>query len=398
MKLKKLLSLNQWLLLGLFFGILTGYVGNVFFIKLADLISDIVINLLKLMSLPIIFLSLMSTISGMEGFHEMKGLGSKVIKYTFLTTIISAIVAFILFVIISPASVDLPSMQQYAECARGPSYFYLLKKIIPSNVVQIFSENNVIGALFIALLFGLSILALPKDKKQVLHSFFSSLYAAVITMTGFIAHIMPLGVWAFVALFVKNFQEKPSELENILLYVVCVISANVIQGCIILPLLLKLKGISPWHSVKSMFPALAFAFFSKSSTASLPITMNCAEKNLKVSTKVAHFTLPLCTTINMNGCAAFIFTTVMFVSISNGVSYSIWEMIPWIFISTIAAIGNAGVPMGCYFLSTAFLAAMNVPVVLMGIILPIYAVIDMIETALNVWSDSCVAVIVDNEK
>jgi len=99
----------------------------------------------------------------------------------------------------------------------------------------------------------------------------------------------------------------------------------------------------------------------------------------------------------MNACAAFILTTVLFVSMSNGVVYSPLEMIMWIFVATIAAIGNAGVPMGCYFLSSAFLAAMNVPLNILGVILPFYTLIDMLESAINVWSDSCVATVVYKE-
>jgi Na+/H+-dicarboxylate symporter len=99
----------------------------------------------------------------------------------------------------------------------------------------------------------------------------------------------------------------------------------------------------------------------------------------------------------MNGCAAFILTTVLFVSMSNGMVFSPAEMVGWIFIATIAAVGNAGVPMGCYFLSSAFLAAMNVPLNILGVILPFYTIIDMVETAINVWSDSCVATIVDKD-
>lgn len=127
------------------------------------------------------------------------------------------------------------------------------------------------------------------------------------------------------------------------------------------------------------------------------MAMKCAEEKLGISRKIASFSLPLCTTINMNGCAGFILITVLFVSMSNGISFSMAEMVVWIFIATIAAVGNAGVPMGCYFLASAFLAAMNVPLNILGIILPFYTLIDMVETAINVWSDSCVTAIVHKE-
>ena len=164
-----------------------------------------------------------------------------------------------------------------------------------------------------------------------------------------------------------------------------------------LPLFLKWKGISPIKTARGMMRALTIAFLSKSSNATLPITIECAQTNLKVSKRVANFSLPLCAVINMNGCAAFILITVLFVSMSHGVIFSMTDMLLWVIIATIAAIGNAGVPMGCYFLASALLTSMGVPLYIMGIILPIYTLIDMVETALNVWSDACVAVVVNEE-
>ena len=165
----------------------------------------------------------------------------------------------------------------------------------------------------------------------------------------------------------------------------------------VLPLFLKFNKVSPLKMVRGMMPALSVAFFTKSSSAALPMALRCAQENLKMSPKVANFTLPLCTTINMNACAAFILTTVLFVSMSNGIAFSGPEMFLWIFIATIAAVGNAGVPMGCYFLSSAFLAAMDVPLNILGVILPFYTMIDMVESAINVWSDACVTAVVDQK-
>jgi Na+/H+-dicarboxylate symporter len=283
-----------------------------------------------------------------------------------------------------------------ATVEQQQGYFAYLMKTIPSNFISPFSENNVIGVLFLAILLSMAMLALPKNNRQVLHQFFSSLYAAVMKITTWIILLMPFAICSFIILFIKDLK-KGMEFKNIMLYLVCVLAANLIQACLILPALLKLRGISPVALFKGMLPALSVAFFTKSSSAALPMAMRCAEENVKISKKVASFTLPLCTTINMNACAAFILTTVLFVSMSNGVTYSPVEMVAWIFIATIAAVGNAGVPMGCYFLSQTFLIAMNVPLNIMGVILPFYSLIDMLESAINVWSDSCVAAVVDRE-
>jgi len=146
-----------------------------------------------------------------------------------------------------------------------------------------------------------------------------------------------------------------------------------------------------------MMPALSLAFFSKSSVGTLPVTINTVENNLNVHPTISRFVLPLCTSINMNGCAAFIFTTVVYLLHNNGFELSLASMSLWVVIATVAAIGNAGIPMGCFFLSASLLASMNVPITLLGIILPFYSLIDMLETALNVWSDACVTKVVNDD-
>jgi Na+/H+-dicarboxylate symporter len=124
--------------------------------------------------------------------------------------------------------------------------------------------------------------------------------------------------------------------------------------------------------------------------------MDTAEQRLGISPKTARFVLPLCTTINMNGCAAFILVTSLFVMQNGGIALTLPTILLWILISVISAIGNAGVPMGCYFLTLSLMSGIGAPVAILGIILPIYTIIDMVETAENVWSDSCVASMVDS--
>ncbi len=397
MEIKRFLNSNTYFALASILGILCGYIHSPVIYSIADGVSLIFINLLKLVSLPIIFLSIVSTASGMESVNEIKNLGKKVIKYTMLTTILAATIGLFLFVAIDPVHANkavstFPVVQTQGQ----PTYLSYLIKTIPSNIIQPFSENNVIGVLFLALVLSIATLALPNQNRATLHHFFSSLYAAIMKMTTWIVKLMPIAIWAFIALFIKDLKNG-LELESIALYLMCVVGANIIQAVIILPVFLKWNRLSPIAIAKGMFPALSVAFFTKSSAAALPMAMRCAEENLKVSRKVASFTLPLCTTINMNACAAFILITVLFVSMSNGMSYSPLEMGVWILIATIAAIGNAGVPMGCYFLSSAFLAAMNVPLNILGIILPFYTLIDMLESSINVWSDSCVTAVVHRE-
>ncbi len=382
------------LLIAGLFGVITGWLDLNALNQAGDVVSDLFIRMLKLISLPIIFFALVSTLSGMGEASEVKRLGGQVLKYTVITTLIAATVALVLYLFIAPAG-KAGALAGAAEPS-GPSgsYWSYLLGVIPASFIEPFYTHNVMGVLFLALLLSAAIMALEKRHKAVLHAFFDSMFAAIMKMTGLILKLMPLAVWAFVNQFIHDLQSQKI-LQDLGLYLMCVVLANIVQAGLMLPLLLKFKGISPWQTMRAMWPALTVAFFAKSSAAALPYAVECAEKNMGVQSKVARFSLPLCITVNMNACAAFILITVLFVSQSNGVLFSPLELLSWIVIASIAAIGNAGVPMGCYMLSSAFLAAMGVPLQLLVIILPFYALIDMLESAINVWSDSCVTAMVN---
>lgn len=395
-KIKSYLASPYVLAFAVFLGLATGYFHTTTTIASASIVSELFISLLKLVSLPIIFLSIISTATGMESIQEMRFLGKRVVKYTILTTLLAATIALALFVVIDPVSSVIAPDELTDAPGTAQGYLQYLIKVVPSNIIQPFAENNVIGVLILAMMLSFATLALPQDNRKTLHMFFSSLYAAVMKITVWIIAFMPLAIWAFITLFMRDL-DKGLDWRPIGSYLACVVLANLIQALIVLPIFLKWKGIKPLPFARAMYPALSVAFFSKSSAAALPMAVRAAENRAKISPKVAGFSLPLCTTINMNACAAYILTTVLFVSMSNGITYSPAELFVWIFIATIAAIGNAGVPMGCFFLSSAFLAAMNVPLNILGVILPFYSLIDMLESAINVWSDSCVTAVVDRE-
>lgn len=399
MKIKSFWSLDKCVFLGAGLGLLSGYSQNLLMFKIADGMAEVFINLLQLISLPIIFLSIVATLSNMKSISEMKVIGRKIVTYTFLTTFIAASVALFLFRLINPVQgVSIGSDVSGTLAGLQTSYLQFVLDIIPSNVIQALGDNNqVMSVVFIAVLFGIAILSLPDSEKVPLQQFFKGLFAAVLKITTFIMYAMPFGVWAFMTIFMKNVLSDFMKVSMIAWYICCVLLANVVQGIIILPLFLWWKGISPYKTVVGMFPALLTAFFSKSSNAALPFSMHCAEKNLHVSNKVSSVSFPLCAVINMNGCAAFILLTVLFVGMHAGITFTLFDQWVWVVIASIAAIGNAGVPMGCFFLSTALLTGMGAPVDIMWVILPIYTFIDMVETTLNVWSDACVTVVVDKE-
>ncbi|MBA4118326.1 MAG: dicarboxylate/amino acid:cation symporter [Candidatus Puniceispirillum sp.] len=380
------------ILIGALLGLMAGVADATLFASTAETISELFVRFLKLVSMPVIFLSIVASLGNLGGFGAVKKLAGRTVFYTVLTTTLAALVALSLFLIINPShgAVDPNKIEACAVATPAFSAAACLKKFVPDNIFQAFLDGNVIGIVMLSFALGLAILTLPDEQRKSLHSVFSGLFAAVLKLVEGVLWVMPVAVWAFAVLFVIEWQ-KGYEIERVAYYVVCVLAANVIQGLVVLPIFAKARGLSPLALARGAMPALALAFVSKSSSATLPTTLRCVQENLGFSKKLSQFSLPLCTTINMNGCAAFILITLLFVATSNGMTFSAIDLVGITVLAVIGAFGNAAVPMGCFFVASAFLAVLNVPLHLMGLIMPVYALIDMVETALNVWSDVCVA-------
>ncbi len=389
---------SKWLyyLIAIVLGVVGGLSEIGFVEQVGKCCSEIFIRIFKCISMPIISLSVIVALTRSNSDKAMNRLWRKTLKYTLTTTVIAATVGAVLYLLISPSNVGL-NFETSENSVIKTDYTKYLLEIIPDNIIGAFSEHKVLSILLISVIFGISIRSIEDtDAKRTLKSFFDGLHSIFFTITKFIVKILPLGLFGFILVSVKELKSG-MDLNGMGKYFSVIILANILQGLIVLPALLAMKKINPLRNFKAMMPVLSVAFFTKSSSGTLPLTIDTAEQRIGIKKEVSRFALPLCTTINMNGCAAFIFTTVIYMMQNYGIEISGYTIITWILISTLAAVGNAGVPMGCFFLSASLLSSMDVPMPLLGMILPIYSVIDMLETSLNVWSDSCVASVVDKE-
>lgn len=360
------------------------------------LISDLFIKIFKCISLPIISLSIIVTLANYRTDGVMKKIWQRTIRYTIGTTLIAATISCLLYILVQPSTVQVTLNATKLGAAGQLGYLSYLTNIIPTNLLSPFLEQQVMGVLLLSIVIGFAVRQIPDvESREVLTKFFRGAHGMFLVMTRWIITLIPLGLFGFITTTVVQLRSG-MDIKGIGQYLLIIVMANLIQGFVVLPMWLKMHGIKPFVAMRAMIPALSVAFFSKSSVGTLPVTMNTIESNLGVKPEVSRFVLPLCTSINMNGCAAFIFATVIYLMQSHGMPVSYSTMALWIVVSTVAAVGNAGVPMGCFFLSVSLLASMNVPITLMGVILPFYGLIDMLETALNVWSDACVTKVVND--
>lgn len=363
-----------------------------------NFIAAIYTRLFRLLAVPTIVLAVITTLASLGGGKEMGRMFKTALTYTLLTTFAAAGTALAYYLIIAPG--NLPPSAIGAETAAdagtgGESYVDHIMSVIPDNIVKPVLEGNVLALLLLCFATGIAISKLPDSRpKEVVMNGLLGLQDILFTLIHWLIAILPLGIVAFAAQLTAEVGAGVM-FDSLGKYVAVIIAGNCTQFFIVLPLFLILSGINPVKTLGKMMPAVLMALFTKSSAATLPVTMENAEQRLGVNPKVSRFVLPICTTINMNGCAAFILATSLFVMQNNGMQLGIPTMLLWILISVISAVGNAGVPMGCYFLTLSLMSGIGANVGIMGIILPIYTIIDMVETAENVWSDSCVCAITD---
>ena len=357
-------------------------------------------RLFQFVAVPTIALAVATTLASLGAKKSTGRLFLHTITYTLLTTLAAALVGLGLYVLVAPGNLpaDVIAQSAAATDAYQPETLYgHILNVIPNNAVRPFFEGNVLSILFVAAAVGLGLAAMPASEgKSVVEKGLFGLQELLFTLIKGLVKVLPLGIVAFSAQLAA--QVKAGMVVGSLgKYLVVVLAGNLVQFFVVLPLFLLVRRINPLRILRAMSPAVLMALFTKSSAATLPVTVSSAENNLKAKPEVARFVCPICCTINMNGCAAFILVTSLFVLQNGGVSLTPWTMLAWVLIACISAIGNAGVPMGCYFLTLSLMAGQGMPIGILGVILPVYAVIDMIETAENVWSDSCVCAMVDKD-
>lgn len=380
-------------------GAILGLLGLDWLNGLMDFVAIVYTRLFQLLAVPTIVLAVITTFAtfGSKGSGRIFG---RTLIYTLLTTFAAAAVGALLYVLIAPGNLPVETISQADSIiadAPKQSYYDHILSVIPNNIVRPFLEGNVLSLLLLAFAVGIGLSKLPEsENKAVVVKGLLGLQDMLFLLIRGMIWTLPLGIVAFSAQLAAQVSAGVVA-DSIGKYVLVVLGGNVIQFFVVLPLFLLARGLNPIHVLGRMMPAVLMALFTKSSAATLPVTMESAEQRLGVRKDIARFVLPICTTINMNGCAAFILVTSLFVMQNGGTSLTLGTILLWILISVVSAIGNAGVPMGCFFLTLSLMSGIGAPVAILGIILPIYTIIDMVETAENVWSDSCVCAMTDHE-
>jgi len=364
----------------------------------SNFLATVYTRLFQFLAVPTVALAITTTLISFGRQKSTKKIFTHTLTYTLLTTFAAAFVGLGMYLLISPENIPASAIGgETSSVAADGSFYDHFISVIPNNIIQPFLSGNVLSILLIAVAVGLGVSFMnDSERKTTLVNGIQGLQELFFILIKALIWTLPLGIAAFAEQLAAQLSGGVI-LGSLGKWTAVILLGNCLQFFVVLPLFLLARGINPLKTIKAMYPAVMMALFTKSSAATLPVTLSSAEERLGADQKVTRFVLPICTTINMNGCAAFILVTSLFLMQNAGMELNIWTMLLWVFISVFSAVGNAGVPMGCFFLTLSLMTGVGAPVAIMGLILPIYTIVDMVETAENVWSDSCVCAMVDKD-
>ena len=397
-------------MLAVIVGNLTGMDGSILGIRFYDIytfLGTLFMNALKMLIVPLIVSSIITGIAGLGDSGSMGRLGGKTLLYYLTTSLFAIMVGLLMVNIMTPGIVDgepareiLPlSAEDTADISarvdgRGAGDVVdIFVRMVPVNIVAAAAQGQMLGLIFFSLLFGYFMTRISGPPAQVLKDFWEGIFAVMMKITDWVMLFAPLGVFALVAKVVAS--TGFAAFQPVLTFLLTVLGALAIHLLVVLPLLLRLLGgVSPLRHYQAMTPALLTAFSTASSSATLPVSMDCVENRAGVSNRTTSFVLPLGATVNMDGTALYECVAAMFIAQAYGLELDFATQFTVVLVALLTSIGVAGIPAASLVAITIILTAIGLPVEAVGLILAVDRILDMCRTSVNVFSDSCGAVLI----
>lgn len=400
------------ILLAFICGQLTGTELSIFgvtFYAMYDFVGTMFLNALRMIIVPLIMASIICGVANMGGRSDLGRLGGMTLGYYALTSTLAILVGLFYVNLISPGIIDgvaageslnlsldegtLASAVASVEGRGSGDIAAIFLRMIPTNIVAAAAEGQMLGLIFFALVFGYFMTQIPNRQGEVLLNFWQGISETMMRITMWIMRFAPYGVFGLVAGTVA--ETGFAAFQPMLIFFITVLLALATHVFVVLPLLLKyVGGVSPLAHFKVMAPAILTGFSTASSSATLPLTMELVEKNAGVSEKTTSFVLPLGATVNMDGTALYECVAAIFLAQAYGLELSFVTQFTVVLIALLTSIGVAGIPAASLVAITVILTAIGLPIEAIGLLLVTDRILDMVRTAVNIFSDSCGAVII----
>ncbi len=359
--------------------------------------GDIFLRLLRMIVIPLILSSIISGLVNIGSGGNLGRLGLKTFGFYLTTSTFAIIVGLLLVNIIKPGvGMDITSVAvDESIVIERPEISDVFLNIVPDNIFHAMATNDFLAVIFFAILAGIFISKLDKKNNLVLSHFFKAFFELFMKITMFVIKLAPFGIFGLIAKVVAEQKDFVNMVSSLGLFMLTVLLGILIHSLITLPLITRYIGkAKPFRHLSNVKTTLITAFSTASSAASLPLNMKETHENSGVSHKITNFTIPIGTTINMDGTAIYISAVVLFIAQAQGEVMGMQEQILILITALLSSIGTAGIPMASLVIITIILQVLGLPLELMALILPVDRILDMFRTTANVWGDSCCAVVV----
>jgi Na+/H+-dicarboxylate symporter len=372
------------------------------FVGVCDFVGRLFLNALRMLVVPLVASAVIVGISGVGTVEGFGRLGLKTVVYYLTTTFLAAVLGLLMVNLIAPGTGATPLAAATPETAaklqqvggRGMAdVAEIFLRLVPVNVVASAAEGDMLGLIFFSVLFGIFAARLRPELKEPLVNVWRGIYEVMLAITDLVMRFAAIGVFALVAKVVAT--TGTDAFAQVARFFVTVLLALGLHMFVTLPLILWLVGrVNPILHFRAMMPALLTAFSTASSSATLPLTMDCVEKRAGVSNRTASFVLPLGATINMDGTALYECVAAVFIAQAYGVQLSFTAQLTIVLLALLTSIGVAGIPAASLVAIVIILNALGLPPEGIGLILAVDRVLDMCRTSVNIFSDSCGAVVI----
>jgi len=373
--------------------------------------GTIFLKLLKLIAVPLIFVSLVKGISSLTDITKLSRIGYKTIVIYLITTVFATTVGLAMVNIFKPGDVFPDEKQeQYREKFSGQievrresakeiekqSPLFFFEDMIPENFFRAAGDNSkMLQIIFFAILFSIALVLVPGDKTQVVKDFFDGLNDVILKIVDLIMRFAPIGVFALMAALVVDFSGDADIFTALGMYMLTVIIGLFILILGLYPLMMRLfAGYRITTFMKAILPAQLVAFTTSSSAATLPVTMKQVINELGVSKPIANFVLPVGVTINMDGTSCYQAIAAVFIAQVFGIDLTLIQQLTIVLTATLASIGSPGIPSGSIVMLIIVLNSVGLPVEGLALILGVDRPLDMLRTVVNITGDSTVSSIV----
>lgn len=376
------------------------------FYSIYDFVGTIFISALTMLIVPLITSSIIVGVAGIGATANLGRLGGKTLLIYTITSLLAVLVGLFMVNLVQPGIIDgKPARDLLALGAdatvvaeqigdRGiGAVVEIFVRMVPTNVVQAAAEGQMLGLIFFSILFGYFMTRIDHSLSDTLYRFWDGVFHVMMRMTEWVMVFAPVGVFGLVAMTVA--QTGLGAALPLVIFALTVVAALIIHSTITIPVMLRTIARVPAYSIfPAMAPALLTAFSTASSSATLPITMDCLEKKAGVSRKVTSFVLPLGATVNMDGTALYECVAAIFIAQAYGLELSFGVQFVIVITALVTSIGVAGIPSASLVAIAIILSAVGLPVEALGVLFVFDRILDMIRTSTNVLGDASAAVIV----